>query len=141
MGNRVSEQAEYSGTVASFTGTVDSSITNLTANIDPTQDLHGYANPWPAGGGKNKLNNILDTTTVRNVTFTTQPDGSVLAVSTTPPESTAYADIMPSGFSLPEGTYILSGCPAGGGNSSYDLRIKITTNGTSQTKYDYGSGV
>ena len=27
---------------------------DVSANIEPIQDLHGYANPWPAGGGKNK---------------------------------------------------------------------------------------
>ena len=26
----------------------------LTVGIEPVQDLHGYDNPWPAGGGKNK---------------------------------------------------------------------------------------
>lgn len=26
---------------------------DASANIEPIQDLHGYANPWPAGGGKN----------------------------------------------------------------------------------------
>ena len=28
---------------------------DVSVNIEPTQDLHGYANPWPAGGGKNKF--------------------------------------------------------------------------------------
>lgn len=110
-------------------------------NIAPVQNLNGYTRPWPAGGGKNKLDNILTTSTRNTVTFTTQNDGSVIAVSTTPPEATSYADLVSSGFSLPEGTYVLSGCPSGGGNNSYDLRIKLTTNGTSQTLYDYGSGV
>ena len=30
----------------------------LVANIEPVQDLHGYEAPWPAGGGKNKLNAV-----------------------------------------------------------------------------------
>ena len=110
-------------------------------SISPIQDLHGYDNPWPAGGGKNKLDNILTTATRDNTTFTTQNDGSVIAVSTTPPTGTTYADLVSSSFSLPEGTYILSGCPADGGSNKYDMRIKLTTNGTSQTKYDDGSGV
>ena len=29
---------------------------DLSANIEPIQDLNGYSSPWPAGGGKNKLN-------------------------------------------------------------------------------------
>ena len=28
----------------------------LSASLSPIQDLHGYESPWPAGGGKNKLN-------------------------------------------------------------------------------------
>ena len=110
-------------------------------NIAPVQNLNGYSKPWAAGAGKNKLNNALTTTTSRTVTFATQPDGSVLAVSSTPPTATLFANLLPSGFSLPEGTYILSGCPAGGGTSTFDVRMKLTTNGTSQTKYDFGSGV
>ena len=46
-----------SGSVVSFTdkqGNVP--LKNLTVAINPVQDLHGYDNPWPAGGGKNKFN-------------------------------------------------------------------------------------
>ena len=27
--------------------------------LSPVQDLHGYANPWPAGGGKNKFDKSI----------------------------------------------------------------------------------
>ena len=30
-------------------------VKELVVDIDPVQDLHGYDNPWPAGGGKNKF--------------------------------------------------------------------------------------
>lgn len=30
---------------------------DVSVNIEPIQDLNGYANPWPAGGGVNKLPN------------------------------------------------------------------------------------
>lgn len=45
-----------SGSIASFTpdATVPT-VKGLTVNVEPVQDLHGYDNPWPAGGGKNKL--------------------------------------------------------------------------------------
>ena len=33
----------------------------LETNIKPVQDLHGYANPWPAGGGVNKWDNTAMT--------------------------------------------------------------------------------
>lgn len=32
---------------------------SLLVGIEPMQDLHGYANPWPAGGGTNKFNEQL----------------------------------------------------------------------------------
>lgn len=44
----------YTGDVVQFDGVTGASITSLSTTITPTQDLHGYANPWPAGGGKNK---------------------------------------------------------------------------------------
>ena len=32
---------------------------DVSANIEPTQDLHGYSSPWPAGGGVNKYPNCV----------------------------------------------------------------------------------
>lgn len=45
-----------SGSIASFVpdSTVPT-VRGLTVNVEPVQDLHGYDNPWPAGGGKNLL--------------------------------------------------------------------------------------
>ena len=44
-----------SGSIASFPdGADDVPMLSLKAKIEPVQDLHGYENPWPAGGGKNK---------------------------------------------------------------------------------------
>ena len=44
----------YTGDVVQFDVITGASITSLSATISPTQDLHGYSSPWPAGGGKNK---------------------------------------------------------------------------------------
>ena len=38
-------------------------LRQLVVSMTPQQDLHGYSNPWPAGGGKNKLDkdtNVLN---------------------------------------------------------------------------------
>jgi len=44
-----------SGAIASFSDGADSMpIKKLVAQIEPVQDLHGYSNPWPAGGGANR---------------------------------------------------------------------------------------
>ena len=45
-----------SGAIASFNDGADNMpIRKLVAQIEPVQDLHGYDNPWSAGGGKNKV--------------------------------------------------------------------------------------
>ena len=44
-----------SGAVATFPDGADQvPLKTLTVAIEPVQDLNGYDNPWPAGGGKNK---------------------------------------------------------------------------------------
>ena len=42
-----------SGSVASFPDGADDLPMGVVVDIDPVQDLHGYDNPWPGGGGKN----------------------------------------------------------------------------------------
>lgn len=44
---------EYEGSIVSLIGGIGKSITELLVSFSPTQDLHGYDHPWPAGGGKN----------------------------------------------------------------------------------------
>jgi hypothetical protein len=52
---------------------------SLTVGIEATQDLHGYDNPWPAGGGKNKMPLIaLSTQTKNGITFTPVYNGDSL---------------------------------------------------------------
>ena len=45
----------YTGEIVNFTSTDKAKITSVSVPITPTQDLHGYATPWPGGGGKNKI--------------------------------------------------------------------------------------
>ena len=42
-----------SGTVVTFSDGMDTPVEDLTVDLEPIQDLHGQANPYPAGGGKN----------------------------------------------------------------------------------------
>ena len=39
--------------VASFSDAMNAPLYDLDIDIDPVQDLHGYANPWVGGAGKN----------------------------------------------------------------------------------------
>ena len=40
----------------------------VTAGIEPVQDLHGYSNPWPGGGGKNLCSGVTRYSTTNYVT-------------------------------------------------------------------------
>ena len=53
--------AEASGSVAAFSDGAPMPVESLTVGVEPVQDLHGYANPWPAGGGKNIIPDGKDT--------------------------------------------------------------------------------
>ena len=45
---------EASGEIVTISDGADAMpLKECTVQIDPVQDLHGYDNPWPAGGGKN----------------------------------------------------------------------------------------
>ena len=65
--------------------TFDSDGTDLKAlvvSIESIQDLHGYNNPWPAGGGKNKLQITEDTSSDNGITYTVQKNdvGEVIGI-------------------------------------------------------------
>lgn len=49
------ETLTASGSIATFETNMVDNLVDLKAEITPIQDLHGYDNPWPAGGGKNIL--------------------------------------------------------------------------------------
>lgn len=57
----------YTGGIVNFTSTDKANITSVSVPLTYSQDLHGYANPWPAGGGVNKydIDNWPYTTTRR----------------------------------------------------------------------------
>lgn len=99
--------------------------------------IQSYIGSVANNGAKNMLKNTGTTTTVGEVTFTVNADGSVTAdsngVATTANcdfdiNNGAYADI-PSGKNV-----ILTGCPAGGSNSTYQIIAY------QKSKADSGSG-
>ena len=127
-----------SGAIASFPdGADDVPILSLKAQIEPVQDLHGYENPWPAGGGKNKfLTDFASPQTVNGVTLTKNDDGTVTANGTL----TSAFDYVIGHMALKAGSYILNGCPSDGGSGKYRLQVTDypVVNNLGQ---DNGSGV
>lgn len=111
-----------SGDVVSFDTNIPDAIESLIAYIAAVQDLNGYDNPWPAGGGKNLLQNTGTSQTISDVIFTVNSDGSVVCNGTASAgiEFFVHVDIQ----TLTAGTsYIINGCPSGGGGSTYKLDI------------------
>jgi len=72
-----------SGSIASFPdGAENVPVKELSAEIEPIQDLHGYSNPWPAGGNVNKFDlTTFDYRTNHGITFAR--DGNDIVISGT----------------------------------------------------------
>ena len=95
-----------SGAIASFADGADNlPVKTLTVGIEPVQDLHGYDNPWPAGGGVNKLPSIAKITETQNgITFVCDGDGSC-SFSGTTTKQTVFSYTIPA-VTLPEKVYV-----------------------------------
>ena len=82
-----------SGAIASFDDGADGMpIKSLVAQIEPVQDLHGYANPWPAGGGVNKFIGSGFDQTKYGISYVFNSDGSVTTAGTVTTPTWNYAD-------------------------------------------------
>lgn len=105
-------------------------INALLAKITPMlSELAEVAN----GGAKNILENTNETKTIYDVVFTKNPDGSVTANGTATGSDALYVISNKDDYTAGK-TYVLSGCPAGGGENTYRLQIS----GIAQ---DWGDGV
>lgn len=98
-----------SGDIVSFETDSENVFTKLQVDIDPVQDLNGYDAPWVGGAGKNKLPNLGTAKTENGITFTPQSDGSVLVNGTATGTATYRMVTDSDAFTLPSGTYIISG--------------------------------
>lgn len=127
----------------------------LSMTVEPIQDLHGYDKPWVGGAGKNKLPLVLadlktinssgtwngNVYTFRDITYTVVTDDAdnVIAIkasgeNTSGNNSLFHFCSVTTLNQLLSGTYIMSGCPANGSDSTYRIYIGTGT-------YDSGAGV
>ena len=121
---------------------------------DPPTEWEPYENICPINGhdevdvvrtGKNLLHHIYPSETKNGVTFTENTDGTVKVNGTATANtehSLTYRITSTYGTCfLKKGTYIISGCPSGGGSSKYEIGINTTVGGSGVTlARDYGSG-
>ena len=154
--------ATVTGNPLNFTTRSAQKANETVISLSPIQDLHGYDNPWPAGGGKNKLPMTVDgikalnpdiTTRVwdgnvykiganqeMTVTILTDGDNNVIGIKINGIYTSNIVFKLASFTFLANVSYSMNGCPSGGGN-----RYVIGTNSQvyqSEGPFiDAGSGV
>lgn len=64
--------------VVTVTDAAPNNAEDITVDITPIQDLHGYDRPWAGGGWKNKAPTLSGAVISEGITVTPQPDGSVI---------------------------------------------------------------
>lgn len=129
-------------------------LNDVSVTMQPTQDLHGYANPWPAGGGKNLLpltvdgiksenaGTWVDNTYFNNgVTFTilTDNSGNVIGIQASGTATGSNASLrlpLPTNISVGD-SVVLNGNPR---QSTPATRIWVGTSQYADIAADIGLG-
>lgn len=130
-GQTPSDEQTKTGSIVTFEAEEGTIISDVKADINPVQDLHGYDKPWAGGNGKNKLDTSgMSTAGQSGVTFSRASDGTITVGGT----ATASAYRIIGSIKTENGVqYTITGTPSGGANGKY--RMTVIGYG-----YDYGSG-
>ena len=78
------------GNPVNFSAPNGGKLDSVSVQIIPTQDLHGYANPWPAGGGINKAKLVYKTVSA-SAGYRNLQDNSVTVYSSNTAAGYRYA--------------------------------------------------
>ena len=130
--------------IANFFARSTNQISALSVIVgSPSQDLHGYDSPWPAGGGKNKLKYPYasgSSVSANNVTYTVNSDESITI--TTNGTASAQTDFFLWGGSstyedvgLSSGTYTFS-IESSASLTSGTLQTFLREDGVTNTLFD-----
>ena len=119
------------GNPISITDASGLSAKSCEVTLSPIQDLNGQSAPYPAGGGKNKFNNIATTQTINGITFTVNTDGTVTVKGTATENAIIYSSI-----NLDAGNYLFNGARGGSSASNYNAFIWDSTENARATKWD-----
>lgn len=112
--------SENTTTLSSNIISYDDTISDVSANslqgaIDGLNGTVGYEK-------KNFLNNTASSTVNNGLSFTVNSDKSI-TVSGTATSDTSFDILLDT--EIPKGSYLLSGCPSGGSDSSYYMVLKV----------------
>lgn len=100
-----------SGAIASFPDGAEMPVDEVTTQINPVQDLHGYDHPWPSGGGKNLCMHYTDRQSNNGITYAPSLEGIEIKGTATGPSyswDNTHAGFENSLIKLPAGTYTFS---------------------------------
>lgn len=122
------------------TADVDNALSSTSTNPVQNKVVQAPIARLVDAGAKNLLKITGTSQTINGVTFTANDDGSVTVNGTNTGTGTAAFIFVPNrqAILIPDGDYILSGCPQGGGNDTFDLRwFRYSPNASA---YDTGNG-
>ena len=118
-GNKLSDlngSQTLTGNPITITDSSETYAEELSVDLEPNQDLHGYDKPWVGGAGKNLLEVQSNSSVYNGITFTVNRDNNRNVVSITAngtATATTYYKIM-EGFVAKAGvSYTISGSPGG----------------------------
>ena len=139
--------------VADIVDDLNSSATNKPLSAKQGKELNDNIEAIVNVYGSKNLNSYpytSNTKTENGLTFTDNGDGSITVSAAsyphTMPSSASftmhygnYSDCLP----MQKGDYVLNGCPQGGSNSTFFMRIRSITSGNAATVigYDIGDGL
>lgn len=124
--------------------TYNSKIKLMLVSGSQEKDIEQYgASPSPdyrskvvaVGSNVNELENTAKTQTIKDVTFTVNEDGTVVANGTPSQQATL---VLTKVLSLQKGDYMISGCPRGGTTATY--RIDVWKSDWSSLGFEVGNG-
>lgn len=95
------------GDLVKFTTSTVRAMKSLLVSMAPNQDLHGYDNPWPAGGGKNKATAQFSDYNQYGITLTRVSSG-VYTINGTNTRGSILPLVANFDTPLPAGTYTFS---------------------------------
>ena len=110
LGSAAAQERDYSviGNPVAFRTNLAKPLSSLLIPFTPIQSLNGQSAPYPPGGGKNLLNVTASTSTVNDVTYTIESDGTIKLSGTASARSVFK---IAENFTLKAGTYKLNGSP------------------------------
>lgn len=109
--------------------------------VDFANQIKTYMRGAEVVPSKNKYRNTCKSGSSNAINYTVNSDLSVTLGAGTASPGNAYLSDWDNRFTLPVGTYKLSGCPSGGSTSTYMIMLQDTTASPNVNYYDTGDGV